>query len=97
MGRKFVVPSHQNIEIVMGQASVGLMVKAARTKQELRIDDAAALCGVSVALLSALESDTKRSVKLDKVLTILDGLGLALLITDKKRARDIARSHQHEP
>jgi transcriptional regulator with XRE-family HTH domain len=81
--------------MVTDKATVGRMVRAARTKQALRIDDAAALCGVSVALLSALEGDAERSVKLDKLLTILDGLGLALLVTDKKRAREIARAQQN--
>ena len=50
MARTFIVPTHRDLEIVSNQASVGLMIKAARTKQALRIDDAAALCGVSVAL-----------------------------------------------
>ena len=94
MGRTFVVPSHRDVEIVTDKATLGRMARAARTKQELRIDDAAALCGVSVALLSALESNAERSVKLDKLLAILDGLGLALLVTDKKRAREIAREQQ---
>lgn len=94
MARTFVVPDHDDIAIVTDQASVGLMVKAARTKQGLRIDDAAALCGVSVGLLSALESGADRSVRLDKMLNILDKLGLALVVTDKRRAREIMRS-QH--
>lgn len=94
MGRNFTVPPHEDIDLVTGQATVGLMVKAARTKQALRIDDAAALCGVSVALLSALENATERSVKLDKVLQVLDGLGLVLIITDKRRAREITRTHR---
>lgn len=96
MGRTFVVPAHRDVELVTDKATLGRMVRAARTKQELRIDDAAALCGVSVALLSALEGDAERSVKLDKLLTILDGLGLALLVTDKKRAREIAREQSND-
>lgn len=96
MGRTFVVPAHCDVEMVSDKATLGRMVRAARTKQALRIDAAAALCGVSVALLSALEGDAERSVKLDKLLTILDGLGLALLVTDKKRARAIARMQQND-
>jgi DNA-binding transcriptional regulator YiaG len=75
----------------VAKKNIELLIKAMRNKQSLRIDDAAALCGVSVALLSALESSSGRSVGVDKVLNILDQLGLALVITDKSKARDILR------
>lgn len=91
MARNFKIPVHKSISLVTNQADIGLMIKAMRNKQSLRIDDAAALCGVSVALLSALESSSGRSVGVDKVLNILDQLGLALVITDKSKARDILR------
>lgn len=91
MARNFKIPPHKSISLVTNQADIGLMIKAMRNKQSLRIDDAAALCGVSVALLSALENDSGRSVGVDKVLNILDQLGLTLVITDKSKARDILR------
>jgi transcriptional regulator with XRE-family HTH domain len=63
-------------------ADVGPTVRARRRAQALRIDDAAALSGVSVDLLSRLENG-KGSVRLDKLLTVLDGLGLALVVAPK--------------
>ena len=63
-------------------AAVGPAIRARRREQSLRIDDAAALCGVSVDLLSRLENG-KGSVRLDKLLAVLDGLGLALVLGPK--------------
>lgn len=93
MARKFKIEPHQTINLVADQGDIGSMVKNMRNKQSLRIDDAAALCDVSVALLSALENNTGRSIGTDKVLKILDQLGLALVITDKAQARAIVRGH----
>lgn len=63
-------------------ADLGALVKARRREQSLRIDDAAALSGVSVDLLSRLENG-KGSVRFDKLLAVLDGLGLALVVGPK--------------
>ena len=63
-------------------ADVGPIVRSRRRSQALRIDDAAALSGVSVDLLSRLENG-KGAVRLDKLLAVLDGLGLALAIGPK--------------
>ena len=60
-------------------AEFGPFIRSMRTQQGLRIDDAAALCGVSVALLSALENGKPRGVGLDKALRIAHQLGLAVL------------------
>ena len=61
---------------------LGPVVRARRREQSLRIDDAASLSGVSVDLLSRLENG-KGSVRLDKLLSVLDGLGLTLVIGPK--------------
>ncbi|MEO8152500.1 MAG: helix-turn-helix domain-containing protein [Rhodoglobus sp.] len=63
-------------------ADLGPAVRTRRREQALRIDDAASLTGVSVDLLSRLENG-KGSVRLDKLLTVLDGLGLALIVSPK--------------
>jgi HTH-type transcriptional regulator, competence development regulator len=48
----------------------------------LRIDDAAALCGVSVDLLSRLENG-RSGVSSERLLKVLDGLGLVMAILNK--------------
>jgi len=63
-------------------SELGRLVRLRRREQSLRIDDAASLSGVSVDLLSRLENG-KGSVRLDKLLTVLDGLGLTMVIGPK--------------
>lgn len=63
-------------------ADLGPAIRARRREQSLRIDDAASLSGVSVDLLSRLENG-KGSVRVDKLLTVLDSLGLALMLGPK--------------
>lgn len=63
-------------------SDLGPIVRARRREQSLRIDDAASLSRVSVDLLSRLENG-KGSVRLDKLLSVLDGLGLALVVGRK--------------
>ena len=64
-------------------SELGRLIRQRRREQSLRIDDAASLSGVSVDLLSRLENG-KGSVRLDKLLTVLDGLGLAMVIGPKE-------------
>ena len=68
--------------LVTHATDVGSMVRLRRREQSLRIDDAAALTKVSVDLLSRLEN-AKGSVRFDKLLKVLDGLGLALVVGPK--------------
>jgi hypothetical protein len=63
-------------------STLGPAIRARRRAQSLRIDDAASLSGVSVDLLSRLENG-KGSVRLDKLLAVLDSLGLALALGPK--------------
>lgn len=73
-------------QIIHAAADVGPLVRARRRVQFLRIDDAAALMGVSVDLFSRLENG-KGAVRLDKLLTVLDGLGLTLMVGPKEHPR----------
>jgi len=68
---------------VAQKSDIGETVRARRREQALRIDDAAALLGVSVDLLSRLEN-SKGSVRVDKLLSVLDGLGLTLVLAPKE-------------
>lgn len=63
-------------------AQLGHIIRDRRKRSGLRIDDAAALSGVSVDLLSRLENG-KSGVATDRLLKVLDALGLSLAIIDK--------------
>jgi transcriptional regulator with XRE-family HTH domain len=73
-------------QVINTAADLGPLVRARRRDQALRIDDAAALTGVSIDLFSRLEN-SKGAVRLDKLLTVLDGLGLALVVGPKDHPR----------
>jgi transcriptional regulator with XRE-family HTH domain len=68
--------------------ALGRIIRAKRRASSLRIDDAAALSGVSVDLLSRLENG-KSGVSTARVLRVLDALGLAMVVVDKERARQL--------
>lgn len=72
-------------------AALGPIVRERRKSQSLRIDDAAGLLGVSMDLMSRLENG-QGSVRLDKALAVLDGLGLTLMVLPKEHpwAREAA-------
>lgn len=66
-------------------AALGRIVRNRRAETAMRIDDAAAMLGVSKDVLSRLENG--RAVGLDKVLAVLNGLGLTILVLDRHTAR----------
>lgn len=68
--------------LVLSLEGLGRRIRDKRKASGLRIDDAASLCGVSVDLFSRLENG-KSGVATDRVLRVLDGLGLAMLLRDK--------------
>src|SRR5574343_1060048 len=79
--------------LLQSAPDLGPLVRERRKSQSLRIDDAAGLLGVSVDLMSRLENG-QGSVRLDKALTVLDGLGLTLMVLPKEHpwAREAASS-----
>jgi transcriptional regulator with XRE-family HTH domain len=84
----------ENSETGLSLVALGGVIRAKRKASGLRIDDAAALCGVSVDLLSRLENG-KSGVSTDRVLRVLDGLGLAMLVVDKEKvARMLAAASE---
>lgn len=56
---------------------IGRIIKQKRKKDGLTLEEAAAVCGVSYAFLSALENG-KETVRLNKVLQVLHCLGIEL-------------------
>ncbi|HSI50689.1 MAG TPA: helix-turn-helix domain-containing protein [Ideonella sp.] len=90
------IPATNDILRINSTADLGPAIRARRREQSLRIDDAASLSGVSVDLLSRLENG-KGSVRVDKLLTVLDSLGLALMLGPKGHpAVEVARELGNE-
>lgn len=85
-------PAHRAV-LLKTAPELGPVVRERRKSQSLRIDDAAGLLGVSVDLMSRLENG-QGSVRLDKALAVLDGLGLTLMVLPKEHpwARETASS-----
>jgi transcriptional regulator with XRE-family HTH domain len=69
--------------ILTDSTALGSLVRQRRRSQHLRIDDAAGLLGVSQDLMSRLENG-QGTVRLDKAMAILDGLGLTLMVIPKE-------------
>ena len=68
---------------VFALADAGQIIRAKRRALALRIDEAADFSAVSVDLLSRLENG-KTGVSTVGLLKVLDALGLAMLIVDKR-------------
>ena len=81
--------------MVHTMGDVGALVRNQRARSLLRIDDAAALCFVSSDLMSRLENG--KPVGLDKLLLVLDGLGLRMLIAPKADALEICHPSSCHP
>lgn len=61
---------------------IGRVIKQKRKDDGLTLDEAAAVCGVSYAFLSALENG-KETVRLNKVLQVTKCLGIELEATTR--------------
>ncbi|GAA4345664.1 hypothetical protein GCM10023165_29860 [Variovorax defluvii] len=84
-------PAEEMPLLVKDATALGPRLKSVRKDQHLRIDDAAGLFGISVDTLSRLENGVG-AVRLDKLLAVLDGLGLAMLVGPKHELTDILRN-----
>jgi transcriptional regulator with XRE-family HTH domain len=93
--KKSIPPSSKHLA-VHTLAEIGQIVRTRRHAENLRIDDAAALCGVSVDLMSRLENGGR--VTADRLLKVLDSLGLSVLVVPKDQAFLVEQSLvQHAP
>jgi len=72
--------------VIENLADFGIHIRSMRTQAGIRIDDAAALCGVSVQLLSDLENGN-RPVGLDKALQVARKLGLSMVLVPRAELR----------
>lgn len=73
-----IKPTPSNPEVT-NREDLADFVRARRTQSGLRIDDAAALCSVSVETLSKIET-AKAGVTVDSLFKVLNGLGIQLKV-----------------
>jgi len=71
---------------IVNPEDIGLIIRQKRKENGLTLEDAAAVCGVSYAFLSALENG-KETVRLNKVLQVMKCLGLELDARDRGWAK----------
>lgn len=86
--------SRSRVENLSG---LGLAVRNARAQARMRIDDAAAFCGVSADVLSRLENG--KSITTDRLFKVLEGLGLEVLVVSREHAlqlKDLAPPRDSE-
>lgn len=88
MTRRLPAPAEHSPNVT-NALELGELVRSARGRAQMRIDDAAAVSGVSVDLLSRLERG--RPVTSDKLLAVLSSLGLSVLVVDQVQASRIER------
>ena len=84
MARKLPTLDKSATPLVTNLSDLGKIVRNQRALGQLRIDDAAALSFVSSDLLSRLENG--KPVTLDKLLLVLNGLGLRMLVVPTQDA-----------
>lgn len=84
------------VQMIENTVDLGQLVRSQRRHQKLRIDDAAALTHVSVDLFSRLENG-KSAVRLDKLLLVLDAMGLCMIVGPKSSAvtQKLLQQKQH--
>lgn len=93
MARTLPRPIANPDPLALDLAALGALVRNRRAQNQMRIDDAADMLGVSKDVLSRLENG--RAVSLDKLFKVLDGLGLNLLVVPKRDV-PVARNALHE-
>jgi transcriptional regulator with XRE-family HTH domain len=71
-------------------AALGRLVRNQRARSQLRIDDAADQLRVTHNVLSKVENG--KSVGLEKLFKVLDGLGLKMLLLTPSDAEDAVRA-----
>lgn len=65
--------------IIRDAKTLGQAIRDRRKQAGIRIDDAAAMCGIAVSTLSAMENGS-RPAGIDKILPVLEKLGLRLIV-----------------
>lgn len=84
MARTLPSPIENMPPIAPDLATLGLLLRNRRLEQGMRIDDAAALLGISTSVLSRLENG--KPVGTNRLMSVIDGLGVNLFLVVKEDA-----------
>lgn len=95
MARRLPPPQAPNDPQIDSLDALGAAVRNARARARMRIDDAAAFCGVSADVLSRLENG--KPVTSDRLLKVLKGLGLEALVVPREQALALRDAVQKVP
>lgn len=79
MGKQIKSLSTPDLNQIVTAQLLGQAIRARRTQSRLRLEDAAALCGVAKQTLQDIEHGQETS-QISTVLQILSGLGIKLCI-----------------
>lgn len=77
-----------NLDQPLTPSLLGEAIKARRTQSELRVEDAAALCGVAKQTYLQIEHGSARS-QLETILKVCSGLGIKLKIQPWSEAGEV--------
>jgi len=95
MARTLPKPLEEQNPVASDLQALGRLIRNRRAHSMLRIDDAAALIGVSKDTLSRLENG--RAVSTDKLMKVAQGLGLTFFVMDKSLANIALRAIENDP
>lgn len=79
MAKRIIPVKTPNLNQTLTAELLGEFIKARRTQSNLRLEDAAALCGVAKDTLMKIEHG-QATCKLESVLQVCSGLGITIQI-----------------
>ncbi|PLX69004.1 MAG: XRE family transcriptional regulator [Denitrovibrio sp.] len=79
MAKKIVKANIPEPQILLNQKILGEFVHAARTNNNLTVQDAAALCNISINTMNNIEN-AKADIKLSTVIKVCSMLGITIRI-----------------
>lgn len=88
MARRIVPSTPPATSVVSNAVILGAAVRHRRTHKQVRIDDAAHACNVSVQLLSDMEGG-KRNVRLDNAIRVVEEFGMSLVVVPHDRVAEV--------
>lgn len=93
MSKKVTVVATPDLEASISPALIGNAIRAKRTQSQLRLEDAAALCGVAKQTLMNVEHG-HRNTQISTVLQICASLGVKIIILPWQENEEVGNEWQ---